>query len=271
MVFKKALVCRFGSWKIFKKQYEPKIKLKKSYYFSFTAFLINGRKTNFGKFTIFRALFTFASSIASPLFVVYLLRYLGFNYSTYMVIILAGTIFSLLVMELWGKMADKYGNYRVLIITSILIPLIPILWIVSPSPIYLIFVPTLISGISWAGFNLASGNFIYDNVSQERRGLAVSYFNMLHGIGLFLGAGLGAILIRYLSVSFIQPILLIFIISGIARMLVVGVFIPHLREIRKAEKFEGKKAFRNIVYKQFRHTLAEEAHEIVSLKKYLRT
>ncbi len=270
ILFSLALVSRFISWTIFKKQYEPKIKLRKSYYFSFTQFLLNGRKTNFGKFTVFRAIFAFASSIASPLFAVYLLRYLEFNYVTYMVITLAGTVFSLLIMEFWGAMADKYGNYKILIITSILIPLIPILWIVSPSPIYLILVPTLISGVSWAGFNLASGNFIYDNVSQEKRGLAVSYFNMLHGIGVFLGAGLGAILIRYLSVSFIQPILLIFIISGLVRMAVVTIFIPHLREIRKADKFEGRRAFRNLIFKQFRHTLAEEAHEIMSIKKYLR-
>lgn len=269
ILFSLAIISRFISWRTFKKQYEPKIKLRKGYYFSFKEFLIKGRKTNFGKFAIFRALLTFAVAIASPLFAVYLLRHLQFSYAVYMAIILAGTVFSLLVMQLWGKIADKYGNYRVLIITSFLIPIIPILWIISPSPIYLIFVPTLISGISWAGFSLASGNFIYDNVSQQKRGLAVSYFNMLRGIGIFLGAGLGAILIKYLSVDFIEPILLIFIISGIARMIVVAKFLPDLKETRKTEKFSSKNTFKNLILKQFKHTLAEEVHEIKTINRYL--
>lgn len=270
ILFSLAIILRFNSWRIFKKQYEPKIKLRKGYYFSFTEFLIKGRKTNFGKFAIFRAWLTFAMAIASPLFAVYLLRHLQFSYVVYMVIILAGTVFSLLVMQLWGVIADKYGNYKILIITSLLIPTIPILWIISSSPIYLIFVPTLISGVSWAGFNLASGNFVYDNVGKQKRGLAVSYFRMLIGIGTFLGAGLGAILIRYLSVDFIEPILLIFFISGIARMIIVAKFLPDLREIRKTEKFDGKRAFKNLIFKQFKHTLAEEVHEIRTINKYLK-
>lgn len=269
-LFSLALISRFISWRIFKKQYEPQIKLKKSDYFSFTKFLVNARKTNFGKFAIFRGLFGFAMAIASPLFVIYLLRYLNFSYSTYMLITLSGTVFSLLIMEFWGRFADKYGNCRVLLITSILIPIIPILWVLSPSPIYLIFVPMLVSGISWSGFTLSSGNFIYDNVSKEKRGLAVSYFNMLDGIGVFFGACLGAFLIKYLTVSFIEPILLIFIISGLARMIVVLFFIPGIKEIRKTDKFKGKKAFRNIILKQLRPTLHEEAHQIMSIKKYLR-
>ena len=51
-----------------------------------------------------------------------------------------------------------------------------------PSPVYLVFVPVLISGVVSAGFNIASNDFIYDNVRAEKRGLAVSYFNMLNGI-----------------------------------------------------------------------------------------
>jgi len=270
ILFSLALLARLTCWKIFKKQYEPKIKLEKGYYFSFFDFIKKAPKNNFGKFSIFRSLLSFSCYISSPLLVIYLLRHLKFNYMTYIIIILSSSVFSLIVLKIWGKFADKYGNYRILGITTILIPIIPLLWILSPFPIYLILIPSLITGISWAGFNLAAGNFIYDNVSQQKRGLAVSYYNMLNGIGIFLGAGLGALLIKFLTISFIEPLFLIFIVGSIIRMIIVFWWLPKMKEIRKTKKFDSSKALKNIIFKQAKPTLFEEAHEIMSIKKYLR-
>jgi len=269
ILFLLALIMEIFRWKSFKQQYEPKIKLKKGYYFSFWDFVIKAPKNNFGKFSIFRTVLSFTTSISAPLLVIYLLRNLNFSYSMYMIVILSGTFFSLIVLELWGKFADKYGNYKVISLTSILIPTIPLLWILFPSPIYLILVPSFISGISWAGFNLATGNFIYDNVSQQKRGLASSYFNMLNGVGIFLGAGLGALLIKVLSTSFIEPIVLIFIIGGVARMIAVFIFLPMIKEIKKTKKSTNSKAFKEIVLKKGVPTIHEEINEIVHIKKYL--
>lgn len=265
-----AMICRIVSWEIFKKQYEPKIKLKKSYYFTFSQFLLNAHKNNFGRFTIFRTLIALTYSIASPLFVVYLLRNLNLNYLTYMIVIMSGVIFSLIVIGLWGKLSDKYGNYRVLVLTSLIIPFVPILWIFSESVLYLIFVPVLLSGISWAGFNLAAGNFIYDNVSQEKRGLVVSYYNLIVGIGVFIGAGIGAILVKYLKTESISPLHLIFIISSVTSLIIVLAFITKIKEKRKVEKFDGKEALKNIIFREARTTLSEEVHQIMTMKEYLR-
>ena len=255
----------------FKKPYEPEIKLRKGYYFSFWDFIIKAPKNNFGKFSLLRAILSFSTSISAPLLVIYLLRNLEFSYAIYMIILLAGTLFSLTVLNLRGKFSDRYGNYRILCITSILIPTSPILWILSPSPIYLILMPSLINGVSWAGFNLASSNFIYDNVSTQKRGVAVSYYNMLNGIGVFLGAGLGALLIKILATTYIEPIPLIFLIGGVARMIVVFIFLPKIKEIRKTKKLTGSKTFKNIIFKEARLALSEETHEIMSIKKYLET
>lgn len=269
ILFSLALISRLICWKIFKKQYEPKIKIEKGYYFSFWDFLKRAPKNNFGKFTIFRGLLGFAGSICSPLLVVYLLRHLKFSYSIYMVIILTGTLLSLIVLELWGRIADKYGNYTVLGLTTILIPTIPILWILCPSPIYLVLIPSVISGTSWAGFNLAARNFIYDNVHQQKRGLAISYHDMLHGIGVFLGAALGALLIKVLTIQIIEPLILIFIISAVARMIIVFWWLPKMKEVRKTKKFSSK-ALKHLILREVKPTVIEEAHEIVSIKDYLK-
>ena len=270
ILFFLAMIFRLLTWKSFKKQYEPKLKIEKVDHFSFWEFLKKLPKTNFGRFTIFRGLLAFSISISSPLVAVYLLRNLNFSYITYMLIITSAIFFSLIFLELWGKIADKYGNYRVMVLTTLIIPIVPLLWILSPSPIYLIFVPSMFSGIVWAGFLLASGNFIYDNGRPQKRGLVISYFNMFVGKGIFLGAGLAALLIKFIDLNFIEPLFAIFIIGSIARMFVVYVFLPRVKEVRKTKKFRGVRSLKRILLHETRPTLIEEAHQIMHIGKYLK-
>jgi MFS family permease len=269
ILFFMAFLMRMVCWKIFKKQYEPKLEIKKGVYFSFWKFLRKAPKSNFGKFSIFRFFFSFSVTIANSLLAVYLLRNLNLNYTNFIIIILSATFFALLVTEIWGKIADKYGNYKVILITAIIIPIIPLLWIINSSIIYLILIPGLARGIGWAGFNLSSGNFIYDNVSQEKRGLAISYFNMMMGLGIFFGGLVGALLIKVLNGSNISPISIIFIISSITSMLTVAILLPKIKEVKNKKQEKNPKAFRKFLMKQFRPTLSEEIHQIVDIKKYI--
>ena len=186
-----------------------------------------------------------------------------------MAITLAGAVFMVLILNMWGKFSDKFGNYKIFIITTILIPLIPILWILFPSKIYLLLVPSIVGGIGWAGFNLAEKAFIYDSVDRQKRGKAISYYNMLSGIGIFLGAGVGAILIKVLTIKIIEPIILIFLIGALARMIAVFIWLPKIHEIRKTQKFKGMKDIENILLHESRAILTEEFHEIKAIKGYL--
>ena len=138
ILFSLALIAEIFRMKSFKQQYEPKIKVKRADYFSFWDFLKEAPKTNFGKFSIFRLFFTLTGYISIPLISIYLLRELEFSYTLYTAIILSGAIFSLFFLELWGKFTDKYGNYQTLMVTTLILPVLPILWILHPSPIYLI-------------------------------------------------------------------------------------------------------------------------------------
>jgi len=269
ILFTLAFLSRLISWRLFKKQYEPKIKIRKKDHFSFGDFLLSCPKTNFGKFAIYRALMGFAGTISASLVAVYLLRYIGFNYPLYMTITLAGTFISLFTLELWGKFSDKYGNYRTLAITSMMIPLIPVLWILFKSSIYLIIFPATFGGIFWAGFNLAANNFVYDNVRPEKRATAISYQNMLIGIGIFLGGGLGAILIKYLKTSFIEPIATIFILGAITRIIVVLWWVPKLKEAQNTAKYKGTKSIKKMFLKEAKPTFQHEIREIMTIGKYL--
>ncbi len=212
------------------------LKLKKGYYFSFFQFLKKAPKNNFGRFAIYTFLIYFAVQIAGPFFSVYMLKELKFNYLTFTLINISQSIASLLTLNLWGKFSDKYGNLKMLKICSFILPLIPVMWIFSSSPIYLILVPQMIAGISWAGFSLAASNFIYDTVSVQRRGICIAYYGLMNGIGIFLGGILGGFLATHLNIKFMNVLLFLFLISGVARLLVALIILPLLREVRIVKK-----------------------------------
>lgn len=232
ILFSIALIFRLISATIFSKHYDPKFKLQDGYYFSFWQFIKKAPQNNFGKFVIFVALMQLATAISGPFFSVYMLKYLGFSYKTFMIVNISATISTLIFLPLWGKFSDKYGNKEMLKIGAFIIPLVPILWIVNPSPVFLALIPQLISGIGWAAFNLAASNFIYDSVTPQRRGICLAYHNILVGIGVFIGAALGGILAGINLPFFSASIMTVFLVSFIARFLVSLMMLNSIKEVK---------------------------------------
>lgn len=266
-----AMISRIISWNILKTQYEPPQKTIERKRESFLKFLKNAPKNNFGKFVLFRSSLAFSAAICSPLLGVYLLRNLNLSYINYMIVIMGGTFVSLFTLELWGKFADKYGNYKTIVISAVCIPILPILWILNKSTIYLVLIPSALEGIVWAGLLLAAGNFIYDHSSTEKRAQSISHYNMMWGIGVFLGASIGAILVEVIKTSLLEPVIIIFIISAVVRVIVVIFWLPKFKEVKKTEKFKLKNAIKYIINKEAKTTIKEEVHQLMTIKKYLKT
>lgn len=264
-----AMLSRLFSWKLFKNHYDPKSKVTKNKK-TVKQIFKEVAHTNFGKFILFRTTLGFAMTISSSLLVVYLLRNLQFTYTEYMVIIFTGTVISLLFLEILGKISDKYGSYVVLCATGIIIPLTPLLWILSDNIFYLILIPATLGKGAWNGFILASKKFLYDNLPTGQRGLSVSYFNLTVGIGMALGAGVSAILIKYINTTKIAPIILIFLIGAGARMLAMFYWLPKIRESKKYKKPKNMKELNDAFKKEIIPTLNKEFHEVASIKSYLK-
>ncbi len=243
-----AFLGRFFSGYLFTKQYEPEFKFEESYYFSPIEFIKKMSQNNFGRFVIFISLFSFSTAIAGPFFAVYMLKDLNFSYIDFTIVTLSAPLVMMIFMPFWGKFADKFGNVKVMKITGILIPLIPVYWLgtllilpfnsVSLIVVYL-FICEILSGFAWAGFNLSSANFIYDAVSRQRMALCVSYFNLINAAGTFVGAILGGILASHESYIFgIKPILFVIILSGILRAVIYFTAIPGIKEVRPVKDID---------------------------------
>ena len=88
----------------------------------------------------------------------------------------------MLIVVWWGKRANKAGNIKVLHITALMIPFIPILWLVNTS-VWWFCAAQVYSGFAWAGFNLCAGLFIWDAAPQENRSRYITLFAALGAFG----------------------------------------------------------------------------------------
>ncbi|MDO8460803.1 MAG: MFS transporter [Nanoarchaeota archaeon] len=235
ILFAISFIFRFVSYATLKKIYSPPLKISKKSHFSFWSFL--KRFDNYGKFAVYQAFFNFAIMIASPFFIVYMKQELNFDYLTLTIISVSGTVFYLLFSPWAGKFSDRFGNAKLLLIGNAFFVLSPIMWLFYKTPLYLILVPQIISGIGNAAFVIATTNFTYDSVKPEHRGICVAYTNLLTGIGIFTGSILGGLLLKFLpsTILTISSFFFVFILAALARLVVGLIFLPKLKEKRKVK------------------------------------
>ncbi len=235
ILFALALCFRLISWYFLAKMYEPPLAIEQQEQFRLLDFIRETRSTNLGRFALYVSAMNFATYLAAPFFAVYILRDLGFDYLTYVLLIVSVILATTMAMTFWGKRADKAGNIKVIAITSCLIPVVPILWLASHNVFYLVLIQ-LISGFAWAGFNLCSTNFIYDASPANKRTGYIAYFNAMSGTAICLGALLGGLLATHLPPILGYSLLTLFLISGLLRVVVATTFFRHIHEVRRVRK-----------------------------------
>ena len=249
VVFGISFFAKFISWTYLRRVDEPIFEVPDEAKFSFAAFLTKMPKTNFGKLVIYLVLITFSVNITGPYFVVYMLKDLGMNYFTYMLVVNAGLVSNFLFISIWGKYSDFFGNRKIISLTGYLVFLLPILWIFSSDIIYLILVQ-IFSGFIWSGFQISTFNFIFDNVSPPKRVRCVSYYNVLNGIAIFLGASFGGFLLRFGSM-FWSNFILILMVSSAARFLSSFIMLPMIKEVKWVKKVSEQKLIIGVVSDAF--------------------
>jgi MFS family permease len=187
--------------------------------------------SNLGRFTIFVALMGFSANLAAPFFTVYMLRDLHFSYLSFVIVTCSGSVATLLFLTYWGRRADRAGNLRIIRIASFLVPVVPLLWLVSGQIWYLVLVQTFAS-FAWAGFDLANVNFVYEAAPPEERTRRIALFNAMNGMAVCLGALAGGLLAGRVPPIFGYSLLTIFAISGLLRAIVAALLLRGVHEVR---------------------------------------
>jgi len=194
-------------------------------------------------FTAYFVLMNFAVGIASPFFAVYMLRDLELSYLEFTALTGASVFLQFLTLNGWGRIADVYGNRAIMIVTSMSLPLVPLLWLASGNFYYLLAVQC-VSGLTWAGFTLSAGNLLYDLVPRSRRAAYVAFHNVGNAGFVFIGAMLGAALAPTLprvdpwlgGATNPSNLLYLFALSGVVRGALALGFVRDIRELRKPRR-----------------------------------
>jgi MFS family permease len=145
-----------------------------------------------------------------------------------------------LALKLWGRLSDAFGNRLILQITSVVLPILPPLWLWLPS-FWSILAIQMLAGVCWAGFSLASGNFLYDVAPAAKRANYGAMHQTLSNGAIVCGALIGGLLgthapdsiaIGERALHFSSGLWAALLVSGVARAVVAATLLPRLREVR---------------------------------------
>jgi MFS family permease len=245
LIFLLALASRMVSVMFLLKQYEPAYDVPREAEFGLIAFLQQAMYRNYGRFVLYLALMNFAVFLSAPFFTPYMLQDLRLSYFNFTMVNAAAIIAKVLSMPVWGHAADRFGARRVLSLAGFLMPLVPILWLMSGTFLWLISIQVY-SGFVWGGFEIASFSFIFDTTTAQKRATCVAYYNIINGLSLVSGALLGSTIVR-LNKVFWSKYLFVFLLSGLLRFAASTVFLPRLREVRDVETIGYSRLFLKVV------------------------
>jgi MFS family permease len=243
-LFTVAAVARGASSWLFTRHHEPALTRSPGSYFSFWDYLRRAPHSNFTKFSFAVAMMNGAVNTAGPFFSVYMLRDLHWTYFQFTANTVAFLVAQSVVYRWWGAICDRHGARSVLKATSVILPVLPLLWASTTSFPVLLGVQVL-SGCTWAGFNLASTNFVYDAVTPQKRARVVGYHGLLNAFFTLIGGNLigatiaeavpAAFAIGPIHVTLISSLPVVFVVSSLLRILAATIMLPRFREVRNVE------------------------------------
>ncbi len=165
--------------------------------------------------------------IASPFFIAYGLTSLRLPLQTLALLDAITALTGLLSQPRWGKLSDRIGARRTLLISMALIVPLPWAWLLAtPERIWPLFISAALSGVMWAGFLLAQTNRMMEQAPADGRGAYFAAFSVATGVPFMLASlGAGALMsargvapITLAGLTF-HPYLALFFLSGLLRLL----------------------------------------------------
>jgi MFS family permease len=172
---------------------------------------------NFLAFCLYSMLWNFSLMIAGPFFNVFLVRDLKATVSLVGFLAVVSSLAGLPAQRFFGRLDDRWKSRKVMLFTGFIIPLVPTAWYFVNAPWQVIPI-NLVSGFIWAGYGLASFNFLLSISPPEQ----LARYSAIQQISISIASAAGASVGGLISTQWGIPI--VFLLSGIGRLLASGIF-----------------------------------------------
>ncbi|MBN3878402.1 MULTISPECIES: MFS transporter [unclassified Nostoc] len=192
------------------------------------------KDANFLKFVLYLSIWCFAVNISAPFFNLYMLDNLDIDISVVTIYHGFGTGANMLMLLLWGKLADRIGNRPLLLLVGVLVAVTPLLWLLvgSDQISFWIWLPLLhiLAGATWAAIDLCTNNLMMGIAPLRYQSSYFAIAGAIAGITGAMGITVGSFLATLPGVA---GLLGLFVFSGLLRMLAIVplVFVQEQRSI----------------------------------------
>ncbi|MGH9797784.1 MAG: MFS transporter, partial [Candidatus Polarisedimenticolia bacterium] len=169
-----------------------------------------------------------ATHVSSPFFVPYMIRDLEFPYLLVGGLMAVPAVVKVLTMRFWGRFADRVGPGPILRSTGWFVSVVPILWLCSGSP-WWILMAQVYSGLVWGAFELAQASALL--LATRGRERVVGLFNAADGAMLIAGSLLGGLIADWADAPGRYGFQAVFLISALMRLIPAVLLLWRVRGI----------------------------------------
>lgn len=197
---------------------------------------IAGNRT-FGLYLLIRLFFNFVWQVGGPYFRVYQKEVLGSSTQLIGALVTVTAVTRLIGQRFWGNIVDRKGAGWVLVVCTLIIPVLPFIWVFATEPWHIVFV-SVPSGFLWAGFNMGALNLLLALPEPRHRTQAAAAHMMAIRIGNILGPLVGNVVIQVLGYRWD------FALSGIGRLIAGLMLIALLKPFAERSELQRIRAQR---------------------------
>jgi MFS family permease len=159
------------------------------------------KERQFGRLTLFLAVWFVTGTLASPFYMVHMMKGLNFSFAAIGVYSIIGGVAGMLFQLLWGRAIDRFGSRPVTILNFALVGVMPLLWLfATPSFRLPIWGDALMNGLVWTGGSLGLWNLLLDLADNPAR--KESYFaiySTVTGLCAFAASMLSGVIAQALN------------------------------------------------------------------------
>ncbi|WP_233744185.1 MFS transporter [Leptodesmis sichuanensis] len=176
--------------------------------------------TNFLLFLLYFGIWMFAVNLSAPFFNLYMLDNLAIDlrWVTIYNSLQAGA--NLILLVLWGRLADRIGNRAILLSVGVLVALTPLLWLATGANSFSLWAgfPLLhiLAGGTWAGIDLCNNNLQLGVAPVKNQSTYFGIAAAVAGVAGALGTTAGGFLVEFANYGGIPGL---FALSAIVRLL----------------------------------------------------